>query len=214
MKKLICTVLALTMLLVLCGCQQEPEDTRPTYNLTPPADHVYAGDVKFWGDYEKSEHLPFWYQVSGKEIYMDVPRWNFQEYDETDLFQYDGMLIAITATEYADFTSLETTHNTVFAQLRDNIWPILMLGQTDITQIRTENIHGIDVYMISGAVKGANDRMHLVSYSFVFEGIAVNISGIATNGDTSDEHILLNEIADSIMRSVRSTYEWTSEVEN
>ena len=210
MKKIISVALAALSLVALWGCAGEPAETEPTYNLTAPADYEHAADAKFWGDYEKSEHLPLWYQVSGHEIYMDVPNWNFRECDETDAFLTDDYCIAVTATKYADFTSLESTHSTVMAKFIANTQDLLNLEGESVTEAESIDFHGIDVYKVSGEIQFNGKAVHLTSYTFVLDGMAVNISGLMRKeAPSSDETALLEEITEDIVRSVRNTSEWT-----
>lgn len=212
MKKWICAALILVMLLAFCGCRRASDlNNRPTYDETPPTDYEYAGDAEFWSDYEKSENLPLWYQVSGKDIYMDVPDWgNFQEFSKTDMFQNKDMFLTITSVDYVNFETPETIRQGLYSWLQSDVKHLINMTQITLIEAETVSIHGIDFYKaVCGAMTKEGTVQELYSYSFVLDGIAVNICGLP-RAEFPDDLTLeqVDSILLEIVKSVRNTYEW------
>lgn len=202
-------IVPLVVALILCACTQEPANTEPTINLTAPTDYEHAADAQFWGDYVKSDFLPMWYQISKHEIYMDVPDWNFREYQETDVFENGKQYIAVTSTTYADFTNLETVHNSIADTFLDNIQGVALLSGYETVASETVNIHGMDVLAVSGTIANSGDALPAASYTFVLDGVALQILAVdISSGTQSSDNSTLFAIAEAMMNSVRDTYQW------
>lgn len=202
-------IVPMVIALLLCACAKEPVETEPTINLIAPTDSEYAADAQFWGDYVKSDLLPLWYQVSKHEIYLDVPDWNFEEYQETDVFHDGNCIIALTATTYADFTSLETVHSSITETFLDNIQDLVLLTSYESVDSETVNIHGMDILAVSGSIANGEEALSATSYTFVLDGVAMQILAVDISPDAQEVDISsLFAVAEAMMCSVRNTYQW------
>jgi len=150
------------------------------------------------------------YKVPLKKVYIDVP--NFQDIEEgyTEVFiVHESKYVAITSDRKYIPIDLQDAHTKVFDKLKINMENYEGgMNYLTATEKETVTINGIEAYRYEGTINYGTTNIYdkyAVGYSFIMDGIPVNITGSVIDDNQSQE--LCNEIeaiVEAMMRSART----------
>ena len=209
MKKVLCIIIALTML-SLCACGNS--ETNKPNNTTNPTDAISEQPTSNNDDSStKNIELQTTYKVPLKDIVVDMPNYQQIECGYTKLFtvgrEYN---IAVTSCKNVNVTELKEAHNSAFAKYQNNYQNYAKINELIISNDSTSTVNGVEVYRFEGELACSDDtgeyKIYTVGYSFIMDGIPCSIEGTVLNKSQPQEMITeIKDTVDAIIKTLRST---------
>lgn len=222
MKKMIVSLLLVSILLSLAACGKDPI---PTEDQAPPesvnqtvetTEKIEEATNETETEEEKSDLLPYSYKVPGRSIVVDVP--NYQEIGLgfTRVFILHGIkFVSITADkrEEISVTTLEEAHASATDLLLQNIQDYSLINSIEIEDSETSDVNGVEVLRYTGTAVVATDYFdrtkttdcYTVGYSFIMDGIPCNISAVVMDEAQEADMIKeMNTIVDAMIETLRA----------
>lgn len=226
MKRLAAIILAGVMLLGLTACEDGDkksgngagEPTEVDVKITDKAAETTkeAEETEVAEDNELFREWP--HRIAGKSaegIFIDVPYWHEIEKGYTFLFILSGVeYVAVSWTpDYRDddsiISSLSTVHEKTFEKFKAGIQNHSNVNSLTVTTESTETINGMEVYRYEGILNTDDSKIqevYAVGYSFVFEGMPINVIGSVIDPEQDQEMIdELRTIVDAMIPTIRTT---------
>lgn len=226
MKRLTAIILTGVMLLGLTACSDGDkksgngagEPTEVDVKITDKAAETTkeAEETEEEADDELFREWP--HRIAGKSaegIFIDVPYWHEIEYGYTSLFILSGVeYVAVSWTpDYRDddsvISSLSTVHEKTFEKFIAGVHNYTKVKGLTATTASTETINGVEVYRYEGVLNVENkalEEIYTIGYSFVFEGMPINVSGVILDEEQDQEMIdELRTIVDAMIPTIRTT---------
>lgn len=215
MKKLLCLVLAVFMLLTITACGNDTADNDQTPNTensqtqNPSTDNTTV-------EQNKNDEVKFnnSYKVPGKKIVIDVPDYQEMERGYTQLYILHGVkYVAVTADDSVTATSLKDAHDIAFAKFKENIQNYSYVNDLKVTADSEETIAGITVYKYEGTLNCALDYSnrdnsydaYVIGYSFIMDNVPCTITGSVI--DQAQEKTMIDEMkatVEAMIKTLRS----------
>lgn len=155
--------------------------------------------------------LPGEYHIPLKEIYFSVPKWHETELGYTERFTvYDSKYVAITGNKHLTASSSKEAYEVCSKDF------IEALSKTSAKEFKIEKdeevkINGIKMYKFEGKLiheLGNTRDLYTIGYSFVIDGVALQITGVVMDEAQPEE--LIEEMRDTVnemAKHVRTTEE-------
>lgn len=139
--------------------------------------------------------------VSTDGIYIDVPNWHEIEKGYTYVFILSGVeYVAVTwdpalRDDESIISSLSTVHDSMFEDFVNSIQNYSYVTSLTVTSESTETINGMEVYRYEGILNTDDSKIkevYAIGYSFVFEGMPINVTGSVI--DEAQEQEMIDEL--------------------
>jgi hypothetical protein len=226
MKRLTAIILTGVMLLGLTACSDGDKKSgngagEPTEIVIKQTDEAAettkeAEETEEEADDELFREWP--HRIAGvptEGIYIDVPYWHEIEMGYTSLFILSGVeYVAVSWTpDYRDdesiISSLSTVHEKAFEKFIAGVDSYTKVKGLTATTESTETINGVEVYRYEGVLNVENkalEEIYTIGYSFVFEGMPINVIGVILDEEQDPEMIdELRTIVDAMIPTIRTT---------
>lgn len=158
------------------------------------------------------------HRIAGKSaegIFIDVPYWHEIGKGYTYLFILSGVeYVAVSwDPDYRDddsvISSLSTVHEKAFEKFIEGVDSYTKVKGLTATTESTETINGVEVYRYEGVLNVENkalEEIYTIGYSFVFEGMPINVIGVILDEEQDPEMIdELRTIVDAMIPTIRTT---------
>lgn len=226
MKRLTAIILTGVMLLGLTACSDGDkksgngagEPTEVDVKITDKAAETTkeAEETEEEADDELFREWP--HRIAGKSaegIFIDVPYWHEIGKGYTYLFILSGVeYVAVSwDPDYRDddsvISSLSTVHEKTFEKFIAGVHNYTKVKGLTATTASTETINGVEVYRYEGVLNVENkalEEIYTIGYSFVFEGMPINVIGVILDEEQDQEMIdELRTIVDAMIPTIRTT---------
>lgn len=226
MKRLTAIILTGVMLLGLTACSDGDkksgngagEPTEVDVKITDKAAETTkeAEETEEEADDELFREWP--HRIAGvptEGIYIDVPYWHEIGKGYTYLFILSGVeYVAVSwDPDYRDddsvISSLSTVHEKTFEKFIAGVHNYTKVKGLTATTASTETINGVEVYRYEGVLNVENkalEEIYTIGYSFVFEGMPINVIGVILDEEQDQEMIdELRTIVDAMIPTIRTT---------
>lgn len=208
---LIATLSLAALLLTACGRNTNTPDSVATPQSTSVAISMPQSEAAPQSDaasYQTSALLPnICFLDDG--IFVDMPNYQRIEQGYTKLYiVHDLKYVAATVEKHAEVTTLEEAHEAAFRKFVRNVDTDSNINELIIESDSVETINGIEVYKYEGRINVGHFNVYetfITGYSFIFNGLPVNISGALDCEEQDEEAIAeLKEIVEAMLYTVRS----------
>ena len=226
MKRLTAIILTGVMLLGLTACSDGDKKSgngagEPTEIVIKQTDEAAettkeAEETEEEADDELFREWP--HRIAGvptEGIYIDVPNWHEIGKGYTYLFILSGVeYVAVSwDPDYRDddsvISSLSTVHEKTFEKFIAGVHNYTKVKGLTATTESTETINGVEVYRYEGVLNVENkalEEIYTIGYSFVFEGMPINVIGVILDEEQDPEMIdELRTIVDAMIPTIRTT---------
>lgn len=215
MKRLLCAVLAVLLLLSMTACGDKPSNDVDTPNTESSQTQNKEPDNTKVED-DKNDEVKFTnsYKVPGKKIVVDVPDYQEMERGYTQLYILHGVkYVAVTADDSVTASSIKDAHDKAFAKFKENIQNYSYVNDLKVTADAEETINGIQVYKYEGTLSCALDYAnrdnsydaYVIGYSFIMDGVPCTITGSVI--DQAQSQDMIDEIkatVEAMIKTLRS----------
>lgn len=215
MKKLLCLVLALLLLLAMTACGNNSKNNDETPN-TESSQTQNSSSNDTTDEPNKDEGIKFTnsYKVPGKKIVVDVPDYQEMEKGYTQLYILHGVkYVAVTADDSVTASSLKDAHDIAFAKFKENIQNYSYVNDLKITSDSEESIAGVTVYKYEGTLNCALDYSdrensydaYVIGYSFIMDNVPCTITGSVIDQEQSQDMIAeMKATVEAMIKTLRS----------
>lgn len=204
MKKVLCIIIALTML-SLCACGNKSEEKQSNESVNQSSETSSATEIDKIDD-DKAV-LTGVYQVPMKNIYIDVPNYQAIGSGYSKLYVVGRkMSIAITANRDKAGTTLEQAHKDAFETYVIGYENYAKIDDLSIEQTETIKINDVEVYQFEGKLNCHDEtgtyELYTFGYSFIMDGIPCSVEGTVL--DRSQPQEMITEIRDTVNAMIKT----------
>ena len=214
MKKVICLLLALVMVLSLAACGKQPADQQPEEtSKTPEKETTQTATTEATSAPEETEAAGIVLQVPSKEIYFNCPDgWSYsKETYSTVLMETNASLVAVC---YNWVIPYEGDLEGIVAFFSDGVMRDVSpysqgyLGAASITTTSAEKtkLGNQECVRFIGTVPNTEWNCHVYGYVFVVNDIPMMVMGLVSTQAQDAQMISdINALTDQIAATVRTT---------
>lgn len=215
MKRILCAILAVLLLLSMTACGDKPSNDVDTPNTeSSQTKNNEPDDTKVEDDKKDEVKFTNSYKVPGKKIVIDVPDYQEMEKGYTQLYILHGVkYVAVTADDSVTASSVKDAHDKAFAKFKENIQNYSYVNDITVTTDAEETINGISVYKYEGTLNCALDYSdrensydaYVIGYSFIMDGVPCTITGSVIDQSQSKDMIAeMKTTVEAMIKTLRS----------
>ncbi len=216
MKKLLCLITAIFLLLSMtaCGNSTQEENNNPSTDNSQSQTSNSEETNNEKDDDSNKITFTYSYKVPGKKIVIDVPNYQEMEKGFTQLYILHGVkYVAVTADNSVTVSSIKDAHDKAFAKFKENIQNYSYVNNLKVTTDAEETINGIQVYKYEGTLSCALDYSnrdnsydaYVIGYSFIMDGVPCTITGSVIDQAQSKDMIAeMKTTVEAMIKTLRS----------
>lgn len=151
------------------------------------------------------------YKIPLHNIYIDIPNLKQIESGYSRIYLCKQYYIAFTFLDEETAKDNRECFDKTFLKFRGNIEDYQHINDLGEYQSEDVTVGGVDAYKIKGTMSAGNNPVYdayVYAYNFVYDGVLCQIlGGVIDEAQTEDEIREVTEIADAMMKTIRSTPE-------